>query len=355
MNIGEYSEIYVFLKLLADGKLWRADKHLNRIQGDFFPIVSVFRQTQNSTELEYIIEPDINKNINIIKISGNFDGKNDIEAANFDIISNEILWCLKNNQNIEIKSGIVDFLESIGNPVIKQNSNLKQDINLTAYDLKISRIVDLGFSIKSKIGGASTLFNAGKNTNITFSITGKFGEYENFKNLKTKKLLSFLNDNNFNVSFDHVISNQFKSNLKIIDSLMDVILAECLKVYYSQNISSVSQIIDQIEILDPCNYGDHKEQNFYRYKMKQFLTACALGLTAGKIWNGYFDANGGYIIVKEDGEIVCYHIYNWNEFQEYLFENTFFDTPSTTRHDFGYVFSENNQYYLNLNAQIRFK
>jgi hypothetical protein len=73
-------------------------------------------------------------------------------------------------------------------------------------------------------------------------------------------------------------------------------------------------------------------------------------MTSKKPWSGNFDVLGGYIIVKEDGEVLCYHIYNWNNFQDYLFNRTFIDTPSTERHKFGTLDGDK----LNLNFQIRF-
>ena len=73
-------------------------------------------------------------------------------------------------------------------------------------------------------------------------------------------------------------------------------------------------------------------------------------MTSKKPWNGSFDVSGGYIVVKENGDILCYHLYNWEDFQEYLFNSTFIDTPSTTRHKFGKLEGDK----LKLNFQIRF-
>ena len=36
-NRGEWSEVYAFLRLLADGKLFSADENLDRIEDMFFP------------------------------------------------------------------------------------------------------------------------------------------------------------------------------------------------------------------------------------------------------------------------------------------------------------------------------
>lgn len=32
-------------------------------------------------------------------------------------------------------------------------------------------------------------------------------------------------------------------------------------------------------------------------------------MTAGKEWNGYEAATGGYIIIKKDGDVLCYHLH----------------------------------------------
>ena len=88
--------------------------------------------------------------------------------------------------------------------------------------------------------------------------------------------------------------------------------------------------------------------------MKNFLTDIALGMTPATPWTGDFQATGGYIIVREDGEVLCYHLYNHNEFQEYLFKNTRFDTPSASRYEFGSIYKENDKNYIKLNLQVRF-
>ena len=75
-----------------------------------------------------------------------------------------------------------------------------------------------------------------------------------------------------------------------------------------------------------------------------------------KIWNGLDEANGGYIIVKEDGDVVAYHIYNRDAFEAYLLENTKFERGSTSKHDFASIYKDStDQKFINLNLQIRFK
>ena len=73
-----------------------------------------------------------------------------------------------------------------------------------------------------------------------------------------------------------------------------------------------------------------------------------------KVWTGKYDATGGYIVVKEDGDIVSYHTYNKNKFEDYLFNNTKLETAGSSRHNFGVLYEINNELYIKLNLQIRF-
>jgi len=73
-----------------------------------------------------------------------------------------------------------------------------------------------------------------------------------------------------------------------------------------------------------------------------------------KVWSGEYDATGGYLVIKEDGDILCYHIYNKNEFEDYLYNNTKLETASSSRHKFGTIYETNGKLYFNLNLQIRF-
>ena len=102
------------------------------------------------------------------------------------------------------------------------------------------------------------------------------------------------------------------------------------------------------------NFNLSQGHPFYEYKIKNFLTDSALGMTPAAKWNGNYDATGGLIIVKENGDLVCYHIYNHNEFQDYLFNNTRLEQASTSRYGFGDLYQENGKLFIKLNLQVRF-
>jgi len=109
------------------------------------------------------------------------------------------------------------------------------------------------------------------------------------------------------------------------------------------------ELIHSVTQSNPLNFDLENNHPFYTYKFKRFLTDIALGMMPSKVWNGQLDATGGYLVVREDGEVLCYHIYNRNEFEDYLYSNTKFETASSSRHDFGSIYKENNKHYLKPN------
>lgn len=130
---------------------------------------------------------------------------------------------------------------------------------------------------------------------------------------------------------------------------------------YVSRRSKIKELVEETTQKNICNFDLDTNPNSYIYKIKRFLTNTALGMKAGKVWNGTFNADGGYIVVKKDGELVCYHIYNWNDFQNYLFEKNKIDHPDSklTRCDYGRIIDAEEAgmtegSYVKLNFQIRF-
>jgi type II restriction enzyme len=156
--------------------------------------------------------------------------------------------------------------------------------------------------------------------------------------------------------FDFVKTERqiFSNNLILIDSRLPEILSQIVYDFYSSKKSSVADLVKRTNLKNPLKFDISNNHKFYEYKVKRFLTDIALGMMPSKVWTGQYDATGGYLIVKESGDILCYHIYNRNEFENYLFNNTKLDTASSNRHDFGSIYEENGEFYFKLNLQIRF-
>ena len=116
----------------------------------------------------------------------------------------------------------------------------------------------------------------------------------------------------------------------------------------------MSELVETIEQNNPLDFDTQNNHQFYIYKIKRLLTDVALGMMPGTVWNGQYDATGGYLIVKGNGDILCYHIYNKNEFENYLLANTKLETASSSRHQFGVIYDRDGEKFINLNLQIRF-
>jgi len=253
------------------------------------------------------------------------------------------------------------FMQSINCLSLKASSTVKTDITIVVHDQRTNQQPTLGFSIKSQLGSPSTLLNAGKTTNFIYKIVGvnlTENDIEQINSIDTRsKIMDRINSVlQAKGKFEFIKTERqiFSNNLILIDSKLPEILSQIVYEFYSSDKSSVVDLVEEITTKNPLDFDVSNEHQFYEYKIKRFLTDIALGMMPSKVWTGQYDATGGYLIVKENGDVLCYHIYNRNEFEDYLINNTKLDTASSSRHEFGKIYKENGQLYLNLNLQIRF-
>lgn len=355
-NRGEWSELYTFFKLLSDGKLYAADSQLNKIDDMYYPIIKILRK-ELASKYEYT-------RAGVIKIISGTTKQLlcEVPIKEFEYYSGLVLDKIKRSKKttFDIKEA-EPFMEKIYTSSIKAASLDKSDITLMVHDMQTGLEPILGFSIKSRLGSPSTLFNASTSTNFIFRVTNIDDPnlIEQINNINTKSKirdrLKAIKSNQGSIVFYDIDNGNFKNNLQIIDSSMPLILSNVLLNFYSGNGNKLNVLTEILEQENPCNFSSSSNHEFYKYKIKSLLTDIAVGMTPATVWTGSYDATGGYIIVKEDGELLCYHIYNRNEFQDYLLQNTKLDTPSSSRNNFGKLFyGKDNEVYLRLNLQIRF-
>jgi hypothetical protein len=353
-NKGEWSEVYTFLKLLADGRLYAADSNLNQISTIYYPILQILRE-EPTGQLTF------SRDSKIEIIDQNGIKQFELTIEEFKCKSVELLENIRSSSTSTFEvPDILNFMHSINITKLKAESQEKKDITIVVHDIFTGHDPILGFSIKSKLGGASTLVNASGATNFIFEIKPLLNdtliEDINAINSKSKirDRLSAIESNHSELLFNSLQSDHYKRNLTMIDSKFPQIIGEMLKLFFKGQGSKISELTNSINSINPCSYDLVNHHPYYEYKIKNFLTDSALGMTPMSIWSGHYDANGGYIIVKENGDLVCYHIYNRNEFQDYLFNNTKLETPSSSRHGFGIIYKNNGKQFFNLNLQIRF-
>ncbi len=355
-NKGEWSEIYVFFRLLEIGKLFAADGDLNKIDGVFYNIINIIR-SENIGNLSF----EINNAENIISIvkTDTQDTLLNVNRTEFKEAADKLYTEIVNSSTSSFSvDEIEEFLNRIFIKTLKAKSTDKADIRMKIHDINTGLESVQSFSIKSRLGSASTLINAGKTTNFLYEIVGNINDSIadgfNACSKKFKDKFKYLHSQDCHLKFVKVDNGIFESNLLLLDGSLPEICAHMLIDYYSSGINKIDVSIRNISDKNPLNFNLINGQPFYEYKFKKFLTECALGMLPSTPWDGKADANGGYIIVREDGEVLCYHLFNRNEFENYLLKNTKFETASTSRHQFGDIYKENGKYFIKLNLQVRF-
>lgn len=357
-NKGEWSELYVFFKVLGDGRIYGADGNIKRKPDVYLDVNRVIRH-DDGRNLVFVRVPE-RELVQVFR-----DGEEYTTFAIPAIIEQygRLFMEIRRGKNSFNIPDTEKFMRSIGCTTLKAPSNDKTDITIEVYEPKTGMDLIQGFGIISMLGNPSTLVNASGATNFLYSLDGGMTEeiaekangYRN-SNSKTKviDMLTYLKNQGITLRFIDTDKRALFNNLTLIDSSMPELVGEMLILYYQEGISKISNQIDRLNRKNPLKFRNPDEVPYYEYKIKKLLVSYALGMQSSKPWVGVEDANGGYIIVREDGDVLCYHIFDRRSFEEYLIRNTKFDTPSIDRHGFAYVYNENGEYKLKLNMQIRF-
>ena len=353
-NKGEWSELYVLLKLLADGKIHAADEHLKKSSDIYLPILKIFR-SDGDKNLTYTIPDNKDKVIELYINGDKIESikRSDIAQMAQDTYQGIIEGSTKAAFAIPEGRNAMNRLHCYA---LKAASNDKTDIKMEIHDPHTGYRSKTGFSIKSRLGSPSTLLNAGKTTNFIYTVTGiSDSDMDRINSIDGKTKLKDRMSEIFtlgDIKYDTVASKVFEGNLQMIDSLMDDIIAELLLLHYKIQKSDLTELVTLLEKNDPLGYN---RDGIYRFKLKKLLAAIALGMMPGKEWDGRDESNGGYIIVREDGEVLTYLIYNRDSFETYLLNNTYLERASSTKHDYCRLYKIGNSMKINLNLQIRFR
>lgn len=357
-NKGEWSEIYALLRLLADGLLYEGDERGQVLREFFYPIVEIMRQEKHSQIIYRIKEGDV------IVLNDIGDELAKLPMSSFSMYATDLFEQIKSRSGTFSLDVTERFLSTIQCFSIKAYSASKADICIVVHDPRTLINPSLNFSIKSQLGGNATLLNASKSTNFTFkvvdvsfsaqditrinAIEGRNKVIERYKAIRTS---------GGHLVYSHLDSSILQSNLRMLDGDLPHLIALLLLQQLESNSSSFPTLLEEIADKNLLNLlADNDLLASYIYKAKHLLTSVALGMMPATKWKGIYDANGGYLIVKRNGEIVCYNFYNRNKFENYLFENAYLERASTTRHQYAELYyDENGELSFKLNLQIRLK
>jgi hypothetical protein len=351
-NIGEWSELYTLGYLLVHGGAYAADEKQNAMPEVFHKVLQVYLAGRgDEPETNYIIHPqDI-----AILISGN-----EITRVERSLIQSSIQLMFaeltdgNHKKTFELGTGN-ELLTLIKRSRISASSSERaNDLDLVLEDQVMNVPTPrVGFNIKSQIGGRATLLNASGATNFVYRVVPdksvSNSKYPEFTHGKHSQNLEALYHSGYHLEFEGISSQVFHQNLILLDMQFPNYLAKVLLHSYLTGEKNFSKAVKGVFTeLDP----NSKQPVF---KLKEFLGAVAMGLRPSYEWDGDTTKFSGILVVKDNGEIVFYYLYNRKNFEEYLFNSVAFERASTSRHKYGEIYSENGVDKIRLNLQIRFK
>lgn len=355
-NKGDWSEFYTFLKVLDDKKLFFADKNLDFIENQTYPVRGIIREEARTSSKYYCL--DENNNIQISHLGGESLGF--IEASKLKSCIREMLETLSQKglgSSFSVPCA-EELMPNLFCTQIKAGNQNKADIIVKVQETGSPMENDLGFSVKSTLGGAATLVNSSGATNFIYKINNFSGDIETINSIATRSKIrdriKAIQEGGAEIIFDSLDNDNFKNNLTYIDFAFIKILATGLKNYFEGKVSRMTELPILLENDSELKIKYNFSVSQLEAKIKMFLRIAALGMVPDTAWDGESRATGGCLVVKQNGDIACYRVYDFDALQEYLFRNTKFDTPSSGRHGFGSIYEEKGEYYIKLNLQIRF-
>ena len=405
-NKGMWSEPYVLFELLSQGRIYKSDANQNIIKSVWHDIRSIiFRIDKNDKgefgSLKYELTVNENNERRITLYNGNNppvaielnDCKKYADGLR-NILSNPKAEIEGSKGTLVIPAEYSEFIHKIGRKALSTGSKSKSDIWLELPDVRNTTDRPLGFSIKSDFGSAPSIFNSSNSSNIVYKVTGSITDKEEkeinslvkiHNNSKTKEKnyypdyverIKYFKKHNLDLEFFHEINNHivkgpfvegirldtselcgsytFERNLKMVDSQMHFLFGKMAYYVHFKGITKLTEIVKLLDEEDPLNINPDEEYPFYKKKIQDLLVAMTLSMNPGSIWDGSESTNGGIIIVKKTGDIVCYHIFDRNDFRDFLLENMHFDKPDCNRYHMMALYrQEDGSYLTQLNVQIR--
>lgn len=338
-NIGEWSEAYTFLRLLLDGEASEADADLQPV-GSGVKFLQLMREEKAGLKALPTRQPRYGFEGLPVTPDEIEEGLGEFERV---VSAGQKLGSFE----LPALSGV---MQRLGMVQLKASSKTKIDL-LAKLDIGPAgpeKIV--GFSIKSELGSPSTLVNAGNHTAFKFELIGDVELALRLGNeiqaSQVTALIKRLSENHIYLNPVGPKSSHFRQNLEFFGTDVPHLVSSLLVGYYSGLGKSIWSLLHNLGF-----EGSHHNQA--NYKVGQFLRAAALGMRPATPWTGFNELHGGFLILRKSGKVLALLASNEELFREYLVKHSYFDTPSTPRHKFGFIYLEDGVAYLDLNLQIR--
>lgn len=369
LNKGEWAEFYVMMKLLGEGRLYTANKLLQKNYQNYLDVLKIIRQECETQVLEYII--DEANAVVIVKPQDSDTILATMPVSDFNDYAKMLFDGIKDvkGSSVPAPDPVCDFAKVIyvSKPkapavkALKKQFGGKNDIFIEVRDGQTAIVSIMGFSIKSKFGQNPTLFNAGSSSQYLYKLTGcddtmmdEFNAITENGGRGWSKCKTYLSDHGISMEFAHTQNPIYNDNLFLVRESMAKIMAWCVKdrLIDSPGHFEVMETVERMIAANPL--GVPGARVYYEKAIKDFLMAGFTGMTAGKEWDGKEQVNGGYIVVMDDGDVICYHSSDRESFRDYLYKNTHFEYVSADKYLWSRIIKIDGEYYLPLNLSVRF-
>ena len=369
LNKGEWAEFYVMLKLLGEGKLYTADKTLKKKLDSYLDILKIIRQEYDTQVLEYIVNE--NSECVIVKPQNTDTVLASIPMCEFVKQANDLFNGIKSAKGMSVPApnSVCEFAKVIyvGKPkapavkTLKKQFGGKNDIFIEVRDGQTSIVSVMGFSIKSKFGQNPTLFNAGSSSQFLYKISGcddaimqEFNAISDGDGRGWRLCKQYISAHNLTLSYCKTQNPTYAENLCLVRESMSKIMAWGVKdrLIDSTEDNKVKETVERMIAANPLSMSNPAV--YYEKAVKDFLMAGFTGMTAACKWDGKEQVNGGYIVVMDDGDVICYHSNDRETFRDYLYRNTYFEYVSAEKYNWSRIIKINGEYYLPLNISVRF-
>lgn len=383
-NIGELSEPYAIVYILGQTDIPIVDGSLSAIPGAHLRFVEVRRLDKNDKYVSYSIDNTSGKGPSVVYQGPSVNSVGPVNCEDFKQAARELLQLLRDSKNaskIAINNPeVVKALSLLATSRVSAKASDKSDFIATV--VSNGMLQTSGFSIKSQLGGQSTLVNSSRDSSyfeyeilraggMPLSDANRTEILDTIRN-SAKQGFGFVQEllkNGYELRFTATAPN-LNYTLRLVDSFGPEIVAQLLlEEVFRRNrgekrVPTIAELVDNMaeRIWNTQDesllfLGSNKEELEVSigYKMRSVLLAFMSGATPGARWDGRSRATGGIIVVKKTGEVVCVQLSTQNAVGDYLMNSCRLEAPGSERHDWGYPYAgDNGRLFVRMQLQVRF-
>ena len=361
----ELGELYTFFRLLADGAVSPGTPKAEKDETLRWPVALIQREEHDGTRRYYIEAQEVRVVSGTTGKDGSFvPGEKEelcFPREDFGDAAELVLHLLKNvsGEEVEVTEGLEAFLDAVNIFDLEAKTEDRTDFSIAFWHPEAPLA---GFNVRSRLSAMNPLLDGGRAANLKLEQSGiKFAT-------PTVNKINALPESPTEVAermmmierlggvlkYSDVADRVFRCNLLMIDLHFPRVLAEMVRMMHLDGITRVSELTEQMKIINPLKIKEEliSKHGFYEFKMKQFLLALALGMRPAKIYNGTDSAVEGILLVDGKGEVLCYHKSEKKTFEDFLYLNSRLEKGSVDKDKYGFLERENGVYYFKLNVKI---